>query len=278
MVGPRRLKPQPAEGKASGIVRRDDSQADDREKLALMASRSDHEPSSSEADAAWWKKQLGPSDSTSDEAGATQDIESFGRDRQEVEQKLAALEEQQRQARAKLQAATERLTELEEERATTLGEATLAERYAADIEANLEQLRQELARATFQAAIRERDAVLAEASEAAARLAAAIDAIATARDRIGEAQKRLRAIDRRAPSAVPPETSEFNERWRALAPKVEAELGLQLESELVEAAARSPNYLVLQSLPMHLQELARQRQRELRDEKRRELRGETRRN
>jgi hypothetical protein len=238
-----------------------------------MAGRSEHEPSSSGSDAAWWEAQLGSSsgriESTSDEAEAARDVESAGRERQEVERRLAVLEEQQRQAQARLQAATERLVELEEERAATLGEAALAERYVADIEAHLERLRKERARAAFQDAIRERDARLAEASEAAARLAAVIDAIATARDGLREGQRQLRAIDRRAPSPMPREPSEFSERWCALAPKVEAELGVQLETELVEAAARSSNYHVLESLPMHLQELARQRQRQLLDEKRR---------
>jgi chromosome segregation ATPase len=218
-----------------------------------VADPGNRESPPSAAESAWWEKQLGA------EAGA----------RQEVQQKLKALEEQQRQARARLQAATERLAELEEERAATFGEATLAERYVADIEANLERLRHELARNAFQDAIRERDAALAEASEAAARLAAAIDAITTARDRLREAQEQLRAIDRDAPAAVPPETTEFSERWRALAPLVEAELGVQLETELVEAAARSSNYLVIESLPVHLQELAHRRQRELIEQRRR---------
>jgi DNA repair ATPase RecN len=190
--------------------------------------------------------------------------------RKEVEQKLAVLQARQQEAQARLNEAAERLAELDEERAVTLGEAQLAERHTVDLAEHLERLQQELAAAevaeaedALRDAARVRDAVLAEAAEAADRLATAIDAIATARASVRETEKRLRALDRSARTVVPPETNVFDERWRALAPMVEAELGVRLESELVEAAVRSGNHLSVKSLPDHLQELARQRQRDL---------------
>ena len=187
-----------------------------------------------------------------------------------VEEKLSILEVRRREAEASLQESVDRLATLEDELAATLGKRKLAERQAADIDEYMERLHRELAAAkvaeardAVKEAVRVRDVANAEASDAAAELGSAIERIASARDALQEAHKRLRNLDRQAPRTLPPEPCDFDERWRTLAPKVEAELGVRLETELVEAAARSNNYLMVEQLPEHLQELARQRKRDL---------------
>jgi hypothetical protein len=191
--------------------------------------------------------------------------------RKEVEAKLAAAETRRRQALARAQENAERLAELESERAARLGEAKIAERGIADFEAQLEELRLQLAevelaeaRSELRHATHERDAALARAADAARQLMVGIEGIADARSKLNSAHERLLALDAEAPKVLAPEPPVMDEHWRALAPLVEAALGIQLESELVEAAVRNPNSRAVESLPAHLQELVRQKQRELR--------------
>jgi chromosome segregation ATPase len=237
----------------------------------------EQESGTAAADDAWWKKQLGkeqPNAPTSSVAGESASEGASGKaehlDPREVEEKLSILEVRRREAEASLQESADRLAALEDELATTLGKRKLAERQAADIDEYMERLHRELAAAkvadardAVKEAVRVRDVAIEEASEAAAELGSAIERIASARDALQEAHKRLRNLDRQAPRTPPPEPCDFDERWRTLAPKVEAELGARLETELVEAAARSHNYLMVEQLPEHLQELARQRKRDL---------------
>jgi hypothetical protein len=191
-------------------------------------------------------------------------------DRKEVERNLAATEKRSREVRARLEHNAARLTELEEERAALLGDSKLAERAAADYETRLHGLREELAtvmvreaREEVQQAIRARDAAIAHGANAAAELAAGFQQLAKTRADLRKAHQRLRGIDPEAPRALPPEPAAFKEQWRAVAPMVEAELGVQLETEIVEAAVRSPNFLLIDELPVHLRELARQRKQDL---------------
>jgi hypothetical protein len=203
-------------------------------------------------------------------------VDDASTDRKTVEQKLASTEARRRDAQAQLEQNAARLAELDEERSVTLGKAKLAEQRAADLEDYLERLRQELAaveaaeaQQAAQEAVRAREAAVTNAAEAAAQLVVAIERIRSARAKAREAHQRLRALDSRAAKALPPETGEFDEQWRALAPMVEAELNVRLESELVEAAARSSNHLVLESLPEHLRDLAEKRRRDRIDSLRR---------
>jgi hypothetical protein len=236
----------------------------------------------SAVDAAWWARQLGvtpdASESTADDAGENAELvyPPDGIDRKSVEEKLASTEARRRDAQAQLEQNAARLAELEEERAATLGKAKLAEQRAADLEVYLERLRQELAavevteaQQAAQDALRARDAAITNAAEAAAQLVIAIEGIRSARANAREAHRRLRALDSRAPKALPPEKGEFDEQWRGLAPMVEAELNVRLESELVEAAARSSNHLIRESLPEHLRELAEKRRRDHLDSRKR---------
>ena len=191
--------------------------------------------------------------------------------REEVEGKLAALDLRRREVEKRLEQNAARLEELEQERAALVGNSNLAERAAADYQEHLSRLQAELAaieareaRDAVRAKVHARDAAIEKGAAIAAQLAAALEQLDAVRTDLREAHQQLRAIDAEAPAVLPPEPTIFDDQWRALAPMVEAELGVRLESELVEAAARSTNFLVIDDLPEHLRELARQRKDDLR--------------
>lgn len=186
--------------------------------------------------------------------------------RREIEQKLAAAERGRREAEERLRKNADRLAEVEQERAVVLGDSVLAQRAVADFDEHLARLAEELAavelaeaRTVFEQALEVRNQSFVEATKAAGQLVAALASIDEARAAVDEAHRRLRQLDHE-PTPLPPEPSIFEEPWHQLAPLVEAELGRRLESEAVEAVARSMNFLLIEDLPEHLRELARQRQ------------------
>jgi len=190
--------------------------------------------------------------------------------RAEVEAKLVAAQTRRQEAEERLREHAERLQELEEERESLLGSSALARQALADLEEYEKRLQQELTalridelRAAFSESVRARDAALEHASLAVSEVAAAFERVDAARAELAERHRRLREVDPGAPRVVPPEPTDFRERWSAVAPLVEQELGRKLESELVEAAVRSPNVLAFQALPEHLRELAVQRRRDV---------------
>jgi chromosome segregation ATPase len=165
----------------------------------------------------------------------------------------------------RLQAATDRLAAIEQDRETLLGEAGLAKQAIADYDKYLDRLQAEMtaarieeAETAFQQAISGRDAALEQASVAVMEVATAIERVEAARKAVETASRELRSLSSKAVNA-PPEPTDFADRWRAIAPLLEQELGRRLETELVEAAARSTNPLMLRSLPEHLQQFALQR-------------------
>jgi hypothetical protein len=190
--------------------------------------------------------------------------------RREIEQKFAAAQRGRLEAEERLRENEDRLAEVEHERAVVLGESAIAQRALADFDQHLERLAKELAaveleetRASFERALEVRNQSFAAAAKAARQLVAALAAIDDAREAVDEAHRRLRKVDRKA-APLPPEPSIFDEPWHELAPLVEAELGRRLESEAVEAVARSMNFRLIEDLPEHLRELARQRQHAIR--------------
>lgn len=191
-------------------------------------------------------------------------------DRREVESKLVNADARRREARERLEQNAARLAELDDERAALVGESRLAERAAADYEEHLTRLRAELAavevseaRAAVRGAIEARDARIAEAAAAVSEVLAALERTSSARAELQKAHHHLRTIDADAPKVLPPEPTVFDDRWQRLAPLIEAELGVRLESELLDAAARSANPRAIDDLPEHLRELARQRRNDL---------------
>lgn len=191
-------------------------------------------------------------------------------ERSEIESKLASVAERLRLSEQRVRVLTDRLAAMEEEHEALLGETALAKQESVDFQQYVDRLQEELAlairieeaQASFQQVVDARDAALEQASLAVEQVAAALHRVDEVREAVAEAHAQLQSVDSDA-RPVPPEPLDFSERWTAVAPLVEQALGRRLDSELIEAAARSGNHLVVKALPEHLRVLATQRRREL---------------
>jgi predicted nucleic acid-binding Zn-ribbon protein len=191
-------------------------------------------------------------------------------DRAEAEAKLAEVAARREQAREVLGENARRLAALEEQRVELEGQTALAERAITDYEQYLERLQDELAaikvgeaRSALEAAVAARDRAARDAADAARNLRAAYEGLQAERQSVEAARRSLVALDPSSQTAVLPEEPEYADAWHDLAPRVKEELDIQLESELVDAAAKSGNVYEIDRLPEHLQILARERRREL---------------
>jgi predicted nucleic acid-binding Zn-ribbon protein len=191
-------------------------------------------------------------------------------DRAEAEAKLAEVAARREQAREVLGENARRLAALEEQRVELEGQTALAERAITDYEQYLERLQDELAaikvgeaRSALEAAVAARDRAARDAADAARNLRAAYEGLQAERQSVEAARRSLVALDPSSRTAVLPEEPEYADAWHDLAPRVKEELDIQLESELVDAAAKSGNVYEIDRLPEHLQILARERRREL---------------
>jgi hypothetical protein len=101
-------------------------------------------------------------------------------------------------------------------------------------------------------------------------LKAAHDLLEQRRGDVVDAVNALRRLRPPTRVQVSAEPDNFNKEWRSVAPLVEQELNRRLEGELVAQAARSSNPLDIDSLPAHLQALARERRMEMLQQRRRE--------
>jgi chromosome segregation ATPase len=190
--------------------------------------------------------------------------------RTELEEKLAAAETRRREAEERLREHDERLHELEEERESLLGFSALARQALADLDEYQQRLQHELAelrvaelRQAFADAVRARDDALETAAAAVSGVAAALQRVDAARAELAACHRRLGQAAHGPPPRIPPEAAELRDRWSSIAPRLEEELGRQLDYEMVEAAARSQNRLAFEALPEHLRELAKQRRRDI---------------
>jgi chromosome segregation ATPase len=196
--------------------------------------------------------------------------------RDEVEKRMQALAERRATTEQELREAETRLAELEDERNELSGRLALRRRAVEDLAAFQRQLEKELAaveleeaQAALTAAIEARDAAVREAAMKAVELKAARDLLEQRRSDVADAVNAFRQLRPPSRVLVPAEPDEFNEEWRSLVPLVEQELNRRLEGELVAQAARSNNPLDIDSLPVHLQALARERRTEILQRRRR---------
>jgi chromosome segregation ATPase len=197
--------------------------------------------------------------------------------RDEVEKRMQVLAERRAETERELREAETRLAELDDERNALSGRLALRRRAVEDLAAIERQLEKELAaveveeaQAVLTAAIEARDAAAKEAATKAVDLKAAHELLEQRRDEVVDAVNVLRRLRPPGRVQVPVEPDNFNEEWRSVAPLVEQELNRRLDSELVAQAARSNNPLDIDSLPAHLQALARERRLEMLQRRRRE--------
>jgi chromosome segregation ATPase len=191
-------------------------------------------------------------------------------DRAEAEAKLTEIAARRAQAQEKVTENDRRLAALEEQRLELEGQTALARRAITDYEQYLDRLQEELvaieideAHSVLAAAVAARDRAAKDAADAARNLRAAHDGLQANRQAVEDARRRLLSLDRSSKTVVPPEEPTYEAAWRELAPVVENELDVRLESEIVAAAAKSGNIHEIERLPEHLQVLARERRREL---------------
>jgi len=186
--------------------------------------------------------------------------------REEVERRLELAETNRQQAAERLQIAEQRLEELEGERSQILGESDLARRSIAELARLADECRSELAaveleeaRDRLAEAVEARDRSIGEAAEALGSAVKLLGAIDEHRAAVADAHQRLKSLDPSAGRAAPDEPDVLHERWQQMVSLVRTELDGELESDIVDAAARSNSPVALNALPQHLRILAEER-------------------
>ena len=201
--------------------------------------------------------------------------------RAEAERRLQQAEESLREAVTRHEQTQRELQELEERRDQIRGESELARRAIADFEQLKERSQQELAsvamleqaRATLAEAVEARDEVVARAAGAFESAVTLLEEVEAKRADVVEAHRRLKSLDPAAGRFAPDEPDLLHEPWQRLVSAVKAELDGELESDMVEAAARSHLPSALNALPEHLRVLASQRRNEIQRERMERLRA-----
>jgi chromosome segregation ATPase len=194
--------------------------------------------------------------------------------RDDVEEKLRLAEETLQQAAARLEGTEKRLESLEQERAAALGEAEIARRTLSDIDRVMADLREELAaleleeaRHALTEAAHGRDKVIAEAAAALETAVRLLEEIEVHRAAVEEAHERVISLSPsgapRGRAPAPEEPDILHEPWQRLVAVVRDRLDEELESEVVDAAARSHAPYAINALPEHLRAVAMERRRKL---------------
>jgi chromosome segregation ATPase len=188
--------------------------------------------------------------------------------RTKLQREIASLEQALGDAVKETDKAERALDELEGRRIEAEGRLAIARQAATNYAGRLEERRQALAhalevevQARLLEAVGARDETANRAAEAIAHLIASFERLEAARtttaERVEEAEPHL---GRRA--EVGPEPPEFEQEWTRLIDFVSRRAQLQLDDELVEAAASSPGGFDINKLPQDLQVIARERRSE----------------
>jgi chromosome segregation ATPase len=195
---------------------------------------------------------------------------STPRDPSELEKDISAVERDLKAAASQAREAEDALERLKASEAEAAGRLALAERAKADLEQRLAQLHgslreaeREAAAQAFRDAVAARDRAAEEAAKAIAGVIAAIAALDDARDTIEQLRRETVRVGAELPDSVPGDPAMFVEEWARLEQLVRQKAQMQLERDLVEAAATSSMGHAIKDLPEHLQHLARERRRAL---------------
>jgi chromosome segregation ATPase len=195
---------------------------------------------------------------------------STGRDRNQLEKDLAAVERDLEVAATQAREAQDALERLKASESELAGRLALASRAKGDLEQRLAQLHgalreaeREAAEHAFHQAVAARDTAAEEAAKAIERAVAAIEALDGARIAMGQALEQAATMGGEVPAAPPGDPEVFAQEWSRLAQLVRDKAQWQLEQDLVEVAAASSMGHAIKDLPVHLQHLARERRRAL---------------
>lgn len=188
-------------------------------------------------------------------------------DRDELEQQAAALERDLEAAAAEARSAEETLARLKQSQSETAGRLTLASRAEADLKQRLGEVQtalrdaaREAAEHAFRETVAVRDATAKEAATAINRAIAKLENLDAAREVVLQAAEEVTQGARVTPQ-VPDEPAAFAEQWSRLEQLVREHVQWRLEEDLIEAAAASAMGHAIEDLPVHLQQLARERRR-----------------
>jgi chromosome segregation ATPase len=189
-------------------------------------------------------------------------------DRDELEQQAAALERDLEAAAAEARSAEETLERLKQSQSETAGRLTLASRAEADLKQRLGDVRvaiREAAREAAEQALRQavatRDASAKEAAAAINRAIGRLENLDAARAAVEKAAEEATHAGSRVGPTLPAEPASLAEQWSRLEQLVGAHAQWRLEQDMIEAAAGSAMGRAIDELPVHLQQVARERRR-----------------
>ena len=156
------------------------------------------------------------------------------------------------------------LTDLEKRQQEALTKANLARQAGRQYEERLSELLSTLEKARLEAATSAFDDAVAERDELARFAVEAIGKTLIGIEQLDESRARLAAMQddlatRGVKVTIGEDPQEFLEAWETLVTRVRETLQERLEDEMVEAAVYSSLSRAIEELPVHLQELARQR-------------------
>jgi hypothetical protein len=195
----------------------------------------------------------------------TSEISLAVANRENLEREIGSLEQTLAEAVEEKANAQRALDDLESRRDEAAGRLELARQAEESYAARLDERREELARAVeaeLHARLLEttasRDNAVLRAAEAITHLIASFERLEAARASTAQRRAEMQAHVRRRVD-VDPEPPELDEHWAQLVDFVTTRAQLQLDEELVEAAASSPGGHEIEKLPEHLQVIAQRR-------------------
>ena len=193
--------------------------------------------------------------------------------RDDVERRMRVAEATLQQASERLETTEKRLGELDQEREAVIGESEIARRALTELEQAIADLREELAsvereeaRQALADAVAERDATIDQTAAALDTALALLEQVDRRRQAVSEASERLVALEPRTPrgrAVGPEEPDTLHEPWQRLITLVKDQLDEELETEIIDAAARSNAPYAINALPEHLRAVAMERRRKM---------------
>lgn len=185
-------------------------------------------------------------------------------DLEQLEREVNTLQEALQSTRRQESEVEAVLTDLEKRQQEALTKANLARQAGRQYEERLSELLSTLEKARLEAATSAFDDAVAERDELARFAVEAIGKTLIGIEQLDESRARLAAMQddlatRGVKVTIGDDPQEFLEAWETLVTRVRETLQERLEDEMVEAAVYSSLSRAIEELPVHLQELARQR-------------------
>jgi hypothetical protein len=185
-------------------------------------------------------------------------------DLEQLEREVNTLQEALQSTRRQESEVEAVLTDLEKRQQEALTKANLARQAGRQYEERLGELLSTLEKARLEAATSAFDDALAERDELARLAVEAIGKTLIGIEQLDESRARLAAMQddlatRGVKVTIGDEPQAFVEAWQTLVTRVRETLHERLEDEMVDAAVYSSLSRAIDELPVHLQELARQR-------------------